>query len=131
MARAAGSLSKTLAKHVEELGMKLDLGDKAFLLASSEHLLQAAMKAMGILGGTMVQAVRKLGVDYAISDRGKKNRKVRNARIMSGKGRWAKLCKMGLKNQGTRLVYAGILPPSTFGAALHAPSKTDLATLQA
>ena len=33
----------------------------------------------------MVQAVRKLGVDYAISAGGKKNRKVRMARQASGK----------------------------------------------
>ena len=110
--------------------MKLDLGDKAFLMASSDDLLVAAKAAMGILGGSAVQAVRKLGVDYAISARGKKNRKVRAARAASGRARWRRLCKLGLKNQGTRLVYAGILPHSTFGAALHAPAKSDVAAAQ-
>ena len=37
---------------------------------------------------------------------------------------------MGLRNQGTRLVYAGVLPHTTFGAALHAPSKSDLVGMQ-
>ena len=66
----------------------------------------------------------------AISARGKKNRKVRAARAASGRARWRRLCKLGLKNQGTRLVYAGILPHSTFGAALHAPAKADIVTAQ-
>ena len=110
-AHAAGSLARSLAAHVTGLGMKLDLGDKAFLMASSGDLLVAAKAAMGELGGSAVQAVRKLGVDYAISVRGKKNRKVRAARAASGRARWRRLCKLGLKNQGTRLVYAGILPP--------------------
>jgi hypothetical protein len=130
LVRASGELARKLAFHVEGLGMKLDLGDKAFLMASTEALLVECKKAMGDLGGTMVQAVRKLGVDYAISARGKKNRKARMARQVSGKARWKKMCKMGLQNQGTRLVCAGILPHTTFGAALHAPSKADLAGIQ-
>ena len=65
-------------------------------------------------------------MDYAISTRGKKNRKVRAARVASGRARWSRLCKLGLKNLGTRLVYAGILPHSTFGSALHAPTKSDV-----
>ena len=85
IAHAAGSLARSLAAHVTSLGMKLDLGDKAFLMASSGDLLVAAKAAMGVLGGSAVQAVRKLGVDYAISVRGKKNRKVRAARAASGR----------------------------------------------
>ena len=61
--RAAGYLARSLAAHVDQLGMKLDLGDKAFLMASSNELLVAAKVAMGVLGGSAVQAVRKLGVD--------------------------------------------------------------------
>ncbi len=77
-------------------------------MASSNDLLVAAKAAMGVLGGSAVQAVRKLGVDYAISARGRKTRKVRAARAASGRARWSRLCKLGLKNQGTRLMYAGI-----------------------
>ncbi len=39
---AAGYLAKSLAAHVNLLGMKLDLGNKAFLMASSNELLVAA-----------------------------------------------------------------------------------------
>ncbi len=110
--------------------MKLDPGGKAFLMASSGDLLVAANAAMGELGGSAVQAVRKLWVDYAISVRDKENRKVRAARAASARVRWRRLCKLGLKNQGARLVYAGILPHTTFGAALQAPAKSDVASAQ-
>ena len=46
IAHAAGSLARSLAAHVTELGMKLDLGDKAFLMASSDDLLVAAKAAI-------------------------------------------------------------------------------------
>ena len=52
--------------------MRLDLGDKAFLMASNEALLAACRKEMGVLGGVAAQSVRKLGVDYAVSKRGEK-----------------------------------------------------------
>ncbi len=41
LVRAAGKLARALAAHVEQLGMKPDLGDKAFLKASSYALLVA------------------------------------------------------------------------------------------
>jgi hypothetical protein len=44
IAQAAGALARTLSAHVTGLGMKLDLGDKAFLMASSDDLLVAAKR---------------------------------------------------------------------------------------
>ncbi len=66
---AAGILARTMAHHVASLGMKLDLGGKALVLASDEELLKAAKEAMRVLAGSLVHAVRKLGVDCAISTR--------------------------------------------------------------
>ncbi len=48
--------------------MKLNPADKAFVLASEEESLKAAKEAMGV-GRVSFHAVRKLGVDYAISKR--------------------------------------------------------------
>ncbi len=66
-----------MAQHVTMVGMKLDLADKAFVLASDEELLQAAKLVKGVQAGSAVHSVRKLGVDCAISNKGRKNHKVR------------------------------------------------------
>ncbi len=130
LVQAAVRLARKLAQNIDELGMKLDLGDKASALASDEELLHAAKNIMRVLAGSAVHPVRKLGVHYAISKRGKKILKVRQARFKSGSQTWRRLCKLGLRNHGTRVVYAGILPHTSFGAALHTPSKGKLKVIQ-
>ncbi len=61
---AAGRLASIMAEHIQSIGTKLDLGDKAFALAIDAGLL-------GELGGSAVLSVRKLWVDYALSDKGR------------------------------------------------------------
>ncbi len=117
-AKVAGQVAKRMAHHIAQLGVKMDLGDKDFAFASDEFLLQAAKLAMGVLGGTAAHAVRKLGVDYAVPARGTRTRKVRAARFNSGKIRWCRLCKLGFKNQGARVVYARVFLHTTFGASM-------------
>ena len=125
--KTASGLATAMAYHIEDtLGMKLDLGDKAFLLSSHEFLLQLARKALGRLGGTAIDTVRKLGVDYSLSRKAKKVRLVRDKRLKSGKKRWSNLVRLRLRKQGARVVHAGIIPHATFGAELYAPAPKDI-----
>ncbi len=59
-----------MAAHANNLGMKLDLGDKAFVVASDDALLKGVARVIGVLAGSAAQAVSKFGVDCAISKRG-------------------------------------------------------------
>ncbi len=97
-------------------------------MASDEALQCAGKQVMGVMAGSAVHSVRKLGVDYALSKCGEKIRKVRQA--WSGSQRWRKLCKLGLRSQLARLVYAGILLHASFGAAVCSPSKGELKVIQ-
>ncbi len=56
-----------MAAHVQINGMQLDLGDKAFAVASDAGLLRRLKNQFDELGGSAVHLVRKLGVDYALS----------------------------------------------------------------
>ncbi len=62
--------------------------------------------------------------------KGGATRKVRQARYKSGEARWLRLCKLALKNQGRRVVYAGISPHTSFSAALYSPAAGELRTIQ-
>ena len=125
--QTAKGLAEAMASHIEDtLGMKLDLGDKAFLLSSHEFLLQLARKALGRLGGTAIDTVRKLGVDYSLSKKARKVRLIRDKRLKSGKKRWNNLVRLKLRKQGARVVHAGIIPHATFGAELYAPAAKDI-----
>ena len=116
-----------MAHHVENvLGMKLDSGDKAFLLASQQLRLELARKALGRLAGTAVDTVRKLGVDYSLQKNERKLTVIRAERLTSGKKRWGTLVKLELKRQGAIVVHAGIVPHVTFGAELYAPGCADI-----
>jgi hypothetical protein len=110
--------------------MKLDLADKAFVLASDAGLLKAFQARMGIMGGTATDSVRKLGVDYALSASGSARSHVRSKRLKRRVARWRRLCKAGLRNHGARVVYSGILPHMLFGAGLHKPSAQDIRKVQ-
>ena len=63
---AAGRLARALEVHISAIGMRLDLGDKAFALASDGALVKRLQRELGELGGCAVESVRKLGVDYAL-----------------------------------------------------------------
>ena len=129
LVEAAGRLARHMDRHISELGMKLDLGDKAFVLASDETLLTKATKELGTLGGSAVVSVRKLGVDYGISGKGRKVRKVLRSRLISGCGRFAKIRRFGLVRQCPRLVMAGLIPLMSFGAELYSATKAELRSL--
>ena len=83
-----------------------------------------------MLAGRGVQDVRKLGVGYGIPRKGKASAQVRGKRFKSGRALWRRLCKAGLKNHGTRVVYAGILPHMLFGAALYRPVQGEVKRIQ-
>ena len=80
-----------MVAHIQSIGMKLDLGDKAFALASDAGLLRQLKHQLGELGGSAVHSVRKLGVDYALSDKGRKIAAVRRERLRSGLRRYKRL----------------------------------------
>ena len=59
-------LATRMAVFLTQLGMKLDLMDKAFALASEPALVAQLHAAMGELGGKANKSVRNVGVEYAI-----------------------------------------------------------------
>ena len=74
----------------------------------------------------MKDSVKKLGVDFALSNKGSKATTVRSLRYASGKRRFTRLVKLGLKKAGARVAHAGIIPHVAHGAELYAPARTEV-----
>ncbi len=121
----AGRLAALLAAHVASTGMKLDLGDKAFALASDASLLRQLKGQLGVLGGSALHSVRELGADYALSDQGRKIAAVRWERLRSGLRRYKRLKRLGCLGVGTEVVASGGIPHVSYGSALSAPTVQD------
>ena len=123
LAEATARLAKRLAEHIKSIGMRLDLGDKAFVLASEASLLRRAKRLLGVLGGVATVGVRKLGVDYGMCKAGRKVCSVRRARLASGVRRFRRLRGMKVDKKGVRVVAAGIIPHVAYGLSLsmHPP----------
>ena len=131
LAEAMARLAKRLADHIKAIGMRLDLGDKAFVLASDPGLLRRSKRLLGELGGVAAVGVRKLGVDYGMCSAGRKFCQVRRGRLASGVRRFGRLRAMKLHKKGTRVVAAGIIPHVAYGLSLYAPSKGEVRRLKA
>ncbi len=126
----SSQLAEALANHIEgELSMCLDLKDKAFTMASDTSTLRGVMGALGRLAGQAADSIKRLGVDHAIQAGAWKLAGNRKKRYGSGKARFTRLRACRLVRQGSRVVYAGIVPHITYGAELYQPSKGELRQL--
>ncbi len=77
--------------------MKLDLCERAFALASDQVLLRMLKRQLGVVAGSAVSSVRRMG----LSATGRELAAVRRERLRSGLRRYRRLKTLGCVRVGT------------------------------
>jgi hypothetical protein len=83
------------------------------------------------LAGSITDQAKRLGVDYAISSKGKKRAKVAKHRMANARARIKILRKLRKHGEGPKIFFAGIKPGAMYGIELYEPHHKAVTELDA
>ena len=122
--------AKHLHKKLQELGMPL-AEDKSQITATSEGLITQVQKCLGALAGKAEESIRRLGVDHALSKKGRCLNNVRKKRMRNAKHRLKHVKQFRKHGPCSKIYYAGVQPAALYGIELYEPTKETLRELTA
>jgi ribonuclease HI len=120
--------AKFVHAQLVDLGMPL-ADDKAQLVCTSGELAKFVHQGLGAIAGAHLDSVRRLGMDYSVSSRGRGKMTVRKNRFQKLKARMKIVKRLRKTAPAPLLFFAGVQPAVLFGIEFYQPHPKHITAL--